>query len=665
MPFAVASWPSLGLSLLRSELEKRGISSKIYYLNIDYLKIIGPEIYQDLAIGAPANTDLLGEWVFAEALWGSDPQRDQAYLYQVLGSRDRAHYDRFGTAKLDTHRQQAMDARAGVGRFLDLCMEAADWASMRMVGFTSVFQQHVASLALAKRLKAAFPNLYVVFGGGNCEDEMGPATLRNFPFIDAVCCGEGDHVFPRFAELFLTGEPPAVEGILNRQRSESGALRPLIPTAVNVPPVEDMDSLPYPDYSDYFEAIQGVPSTGSLPVRMMFETSRGCWWGQKHHCTFCGLNGVGMPFRHKSSARALQEIQWLLDKYGAFTRKLSAADNIIPLEYFKSLLPQLEGMNLELDLFYETKANLTEAQVAQYKRSGLNQIQPGIESMNSSVLELMRKGVSALQNIQLLKWCAQYGVSPYWNYLFGFPCEIPDSYSGQPGLLANIVHLAAPVGCGPVRFDRFSPYHRDPASFGVSNLVPYPAYSYIYPGLSQPELSQLAYYFVGEFSGQEQIGSYASGIVDAVARWQKTRNDVTLCHSTYQGRSTVFDGRDGRDIRVLILDGVYSCAFERCASIAAAHSIRADLAAQSYRREQTDEALKDLVSSGLLISEEERYLAVSVPLGFAYVPPDGALQRILSQLRTDNEGGEVDAVRIPAHMCTMMQLAEEQGVKHG
>jgi|ERR1017187_6819751 ribosomal peptide maturation radical SAM protein 1 len=656
MPFAVTAWPSLGLSLLRSALGKRGISSIVYYLNLEFLKMVGYEIYQDLALGAPANTDLLGEWIFSESLWGADPRRDETYLHQILGSVDRTHYERFGTAKLEAHRQQAIDARAQVSRFLDLCMDAADWRSVRVVGFTSVFQQHIASLALAKRLKQAFPDLFIVFGGGNCEDEMGPATLRNFSFVDAVCCGEGDRVFPEFAALFLAGKALAVEGVITRQHEPEGQEVALtVPTAVNVPPVQDMDSLPYPDYGDYFEELSSVPITGGMPVRMMFETSRGCWWGQKHHCTFCGLNGVGMPFRHKSPQRALEEIQWLLEKYGAFTRKLSAADNIIPLEYFKSFLPQLEAMHLELDLFYETKANLTEAQVAQYKRAGLNQIQPGIESMNSPVLKLMRKGVSALQNIQLLKWCAQYGISAYWNYLFGFPGEAPDSYLGQEAILRSIVHLQPPVGCGPVRFDRFSPYHKTPAEFGVSNLVPYPAYSYVYPGLDRQELSRLAYYFVGDFEGKEQIPDYTSGIVDAVAQWQQVRNEVTLCHSSYRGRTTVFDGRDGVDIRVLILDGIYSKVLDRCASISAERSICEELAGDGHAPNDTIAALNNLVSRGLVISEDDRFLTVSVPLGWQYVPPDGALRKIQAQLKADERTNGGEGVLIPAGICTTMQ----------
>ena len=36
------------------------------------------------------------------------------------------------------------------------------------------------------------------------------------------------------------------------------------------------------------------------------ETSRGCWWGMKHHCIFCGLNGKQMAFQDKSPDRVAQ-----------------------------------------------------------------------------------------------------------------------------------------------------------------------------------------------------------------------------------------------------------------------------------------------------------------------------------------------------------------------
>ena len=57
-----------------------------------------------------------------------------------------------------------------------------------------------------------------------------------------------------------------------------------------------------PDFDDYFGAAQ-APSYCDTVVRLSAESSRGCWWGAKSHCTFCGLNGGTMAFRAKSAER--------------------------------------------------------------------------------------------------------------------------------------------------------------------------------------------------------------------------------------------------------------------------------------------------------------------------------------------------------------------------
>jgi radical SAM superfamily enzyme YgiQ (UPF0313 family) len=201
----------------------------------------------------------------------------------------------------------------------------------------------------------------------------------------------------------LKGRSSHIDGILIQGRTGSNNLISLSVLAQEAQPIVNLDSLPYPDFDDFF-AHPPNPDTAETP-RLVFETSRGCWWGQKHHCTFCGLNGNGMEFRQKSSSRALEELVWILSKYGSHTRSIYATDNIMPYEYFHSFLPQLAAMNLSVDFFYETKANLRPDQLALYKRAGLSRIQPGIESLSSEVLMLMGKGITALQNIQLLKLC--------------------------------------------------------------------------------------------------------------------------------------------------------------------------------------------------------------------------------------------------------------------
>ncbi len=650
MPFAVASWPSLALSLLKSALAERGIPATVHYLNFLYLDSIGADAYEELALGHPSNCDLLGEWIFSQSLNGDVPADETEYLDRVLRGDDPAHRKTATAEQVDRHVTGALQARSAVPAFLDRCVEAVNWSGVRVAGFTSVFQQHAASLALAKRLKQRFPHLTVILGGANCEGAMGQVTLDRFPFVDAVCSGEGDRAFPEFVERLQRGDDPAdVAGIATRPKA--GRELPMLGGAPSRPAemVADLDRLPFPDFRDFFEQAARFSSTGTLPLRMVFETSRGCWWGQKHHCTFCGLNGRTMAFRYKSAPRAIAEIRHLVEAYGNFTKRVSAADNIMPLDYFQTFLPQLEALDLDLDLFYETKSNLTEAQVAQYRRAGLSQIQPGIESMSSSILTLMRKGVSALQNIQLLKWCAQYGIRAHWNYLYGFPGESADHYEGQAELLAKLSHLTPPVGCAPVRFDRFSPYHNNPGEFGLSSLRPYPAYKYVYPGFSDADLDRVAYYFVAEFQGQELLPTYVTELTRVVTAWKERAASATLCHSTHAGQTIVFDGRGDGDVEILLLDGTSSEVLNRCATIAGERSLISEFGDEAVG------AIQLLVALGLAIREGDRYLTISVPLGFAYAAPEEARNRILGKITWDAETGPGESFRIPAENCRVFR----------
>src|SRR5262249_24504287 len=155
--------------------------------------------------------------------------------------------------------------------------------SPRIVGFTTTFHQTCACLAVAQRLKQAANPPIVIFGGANCEGAMGRELIGAFPFIDYVCTGEGDEVVPPFVEELLRGaSSPSIPGIL--KQGDSAEL-------TTPSPVHHMDALPAPNYEAYFETFAASPLRREIQPRLLIETARGCWWGAKQHCTFCGLNG--------------------------------------------------------------------------------------------------------------------------------------------------------------------------------------------------------------------------------------------------------------------------------------------------------------------------------------------------------------------------------------
>ena len=97
------------------------------------------------------------------------------------------------------------------------------------------------------------------------------------------------------------------------------------------------------------------------------------------------------------------------------------------------MLPRLAAAKLDVEFFWEVKANLTHEQVHLLRNAGVKQVQPGIESFSDRVLKIMRKGVTAFRNVELLKWCKEYGVKPYWNLLYGFPGETVEDYEFDGG----------------------------------------------------------------------------------------------------------------------------------------------------------------------------------------------------------------------------------------
>ena len=283
-----------------------------------------------------------------------------------------------------------------------------------------------------------------VFGGANFDGEMGPELVRTVDCIDVAVIGEGEQAFPRLLSVLAAGGSlDLVPGLARRQDGQVKVTTP-------VPPADRLDDLPAPDYDEYFqhaEELGLLPRAGRRNVWLPIETARGCWWGAKHHCTFCGLNGTTMHYRSKSPERVLDELAAQARRYRSF--RFEAVDNILDMAYFVKLFPVLAENETGYEIFYEVKANLSRAQLKLMAQAGITHIQPGIESLSSNVLRLMRKGVRAVQNVNLLRWARYYGIHVEWNLLWGFPGETEQDYADQAGGYTTSTSLARRQGIPP------------------------------------------------------------------------------------------------------------------------------------------------------------------------------------------------------------------------
>ncbi len=248
-----------------------------------------------------------------------------------------------------------------------------------------------------------------------------------------------------------------------------------------------------PIYDEYFDELDRARFKAHVIPGITIETARGCWWGQKEHCSFCGISDSGMVFRAKPSEQVIGELDALYARHGI--NRFVTADNIIEPSYFNTLMPALVAADRDFALFYQTKANLKRHQVALLADAGVRWIQPGIESLDDRVLPLLAKGASAAINVQLIKWARNYGVWLLWNMLFGAPGENDAWYTELATWLPLIFHLQPPAAgeLTAIRYNRFSPYFEKPEQFGI-NLVPNWAYQHTYPH-DTVRRAQQAYYF--------------------------------------------------------------------------------------------------------------------------------------------------------------------------
>lgn len=542
MPLSSPYYPNLALGLLEPLLRLAGFACKTRYFSLDYVQWAGL---------APGDFDLLtqtaiyaaqaGEWAFAPAADPALDVNDVSFLTQIL-KRD------FPKAFNATLVLALLTARAGALAFVERCYASVDWAPIGVLGLTSSFQQTTASLALARLVKERHPGIVVVMGGANCQEAMGAALLEGYPCLDAVCTGEGERALPALVQAVRDGMPyDGIPGIATRQ------------TAATPPPRTELEALPYPDFDAFFDQRAALPATLAYPPAVVFETARGCWWGAKHHCTFCGLNGTSLAYRSKSQARAFAELDHLVTRHGC--SDVANADNILDMAYFKQFLPKLAASHHNLLIYYETKANLRPDQIALLAQAGVRKIQAGIESLDSRLLTLMKKGTTALQNVQTLKWAAHYGVYVEWLGLYGFPGETADDYARTASLLPALSHLQPPAAFIRVRADRFSPYFDHPEAFGVT-LEPLPAYEYIYRGDASLR-ARLGYHFTMHSAALDQAHTYTAATARLMAEWRAHQASNEL----WIDAGVVHDTRHGWPAGATALDPVEAILMDQAAHI--------------------------------------------------------------------------------------------------
>ncbi len=380
---------------------------------------------------------------------------------------------------------QKWDFNETLDRLEDVSQEILsriNWQDYGLVGLSICFGQLTSALYFIRHMKQAAPDLKVVVGGSACAGDLGLSLLDLFPEIDYVISGEGElplvHLIKRLDHSGGKGETDPTPGLFDRNDS-------LETDAPGFSQLPALDQLPIPDYKDYFSLLSSLDPEKVFIPKLPMEISRGCWWGQniggKAHrgCTFCNLNLQWQGYRAKSHEKVVSELNALTDEYQ--TLSVSFMDNLLPSKDLEGLFEKIAALKKDLRLFAEIRATASLAELSAMANAGMREVQVGIEALSTSLLKKIRKGTSAIQNLEILKNCESPGLPRLSsNIILEFPG------SDQMDVEETLANLEFALPFRPLKGISFwlgygSPVWQDPKSYGLKRVHNHPRYAKLFP----------------------------------------------------------------------------------------------------------------------------------------------------------------------------------------
>jgi anaerobic magnesium-protoporphyrin IX monomethyl ester cyclase len=335
----------------------------------------------------------------------------------------------FITEQIDYEPQGIMhlsSALKGAGHQVDLAVAARqDPAAVAgeflpdVVAYSVITGSQRYYLEVNRRLKAALPGVFSVFGGPHPTffPEMVEAEG-----VDGICRGEGEEAMVELVDRLAGGGPEAVLEVANWsfRRNGDGRDANVIVNPVR-PYTEDLDSLPFPDRRLVYER---DPQAGRSKIKH-FLTGRGC----PYNCTYCFnhalseiYRGKGRRFRQRSVDHVLEEVRWVREHY-PLEFVVFVDDTFVLSEEWLAEFAEKYPSQIGLPFFCNTRANLVTAeQVRLLCEAGCHSVSMGIESGSDRIRnDLLKRRMTKEQILEASRLIREGGLHLTTTNMIGLP----------------------------------------------------------------------------------------------------------------------------------------------------------------------------------------------------------------------------------------------------
>jgi len=333
----------------------------------------------------------------------------------------------------------------------------------RVIGFATHTTSFLASLALAERIKREDPSRLIIFGGYQCAREKAGLSFAADPRVDGVAIGEGEQTLVEaLAGVERTGRLLPIPGLL--VKDEKGR----VIDSGDREPIMDMDSMPFPDYSDFREDIRA--GLYSDPRRLDVFDGRSC----VRRCAFCNEWQFWGRFRSRSGHRILEEIRHQMSEHPTINHfyftGLLVNGNLRELSRFCDLVLE-SGLKFTWGGQSIVQPGMDDKMLKKMAAAGCRWLGYGVESGSEKVRWRINKKFTNENAFKTLRATAEAGIKAQINVMFGMPSETRDEFQETLAFLTRVRPyldsiLASQSFCV---IDKDTPLHRNPERYGITN----------------------------------------------------------------------------------------------------------------------------------------------------------------------------------------------------
>ena len=268
---------------------------------------------------------------------------------------------------------------------------------------------------IAATVKGINNHALVIGGGPYAADIKSAISDKN---IDFLVMGEGENTFAQIVSRILRGQTITdIQGIAFRDQEK-------IIRNPSASFIEDLDSLPFPDYSFIsFDKYSQFLSYGSYTRRRsgLILTSRGC----PYECIFCH-NVFGKRFRARSPQNVFEEIRELKENHGI--NDFFIIDDTFNVNYQRAMdiFDLIISSKMKINLYLATgiRGDIVDHKfVDKMVEAGVVGVAYAIESASRRLQKLVKKFIDLDKLADTIHYTCSKNIMVTYFLMIGFPTE--------------------------------------------------------------------------------------------------------------------------------------------------------------------------------------------------------------------------------------------------